>query len=157
MIVIYTGIEEIDKEIQMNLRDSIVAHYSDYLIENNTFEGQTVIISPQAVEGDLHEFLFILKQMNMRVILLLKNQKLEELKKYCADNKVVFLCPKATDVEELAKTYQYAVGNFKKLNIVPEEISVKSDDDHTNQAEELVDYVLDEYDAELDTVEKFSL
>ena len=80
MIVIYTGIEEIDKEIQMNLRDSIVAHYSDYLIENNTFEGQTVIISPQAVEGDLHEFLFILKQMNMRVILLLKNQKQEEKK-----------------------------------------------------------------------------
>ena len=74
-------------------------------------------------------------------------EKLEELKKYCADNKVVFLCPKATDVEELAKTYQYAVGNFKKLNI----------DDHTKQAEELVDYVLDEYDAELDTVEKFSL
>lgn len=80
MIVIYTGIEEIDKEIQMNLRDSIVAHYSDYLIENNTFEGQTVIISLQAVEGDLHEFLFILKQMNMRVILLLKNQKQEETK-----------------------------------------------------------------------------
>lgn len=80
MIVIYTGIEEIDKEIQMNVRDSIIAHYSDYLIENNTFENQTVIISPQAVEGDLQEFLFILKQMNMRVILLLKNQKQEETK-----------------------------------------------------------------------------
>lgn len=80
MIIIYTGIEEIDKEIQMNVRDSIIAHYSDYLIENNTFKGQTVIISPQAIEGDLHEFLFILKQMNMRVILLLKNQKQEETK-----------------------------------------------------------------------------
>ncbi len=80
MIVIYTGIEEIDKEIQINLRDSIIAHYSDYLIENNTFEGQTVIISPQAIEGDLHEFLFVLKQMNIRVILLLKNQKQEETK-----------------------------------------------------------------------------
>ncbi len=80
MIVIYTGIEEIDKEIQMNLRDSIIAHYSDYLIENNTFENQTVIVSPQAIEGDLQEFLFILKQMNMRVILLLKNQKQEETK-----------------------------------------------------------------------------
>lgn len=80
MIVIYTGIEEIDKEIQMNVRDSIIAHYSDYLIENNTFENQTVIISPQAVEGDLQEFLFILKQMNMRVILLLKSQKQEETK-----------------------------------------------------------------------------
>ncbi len=83
MIVIYTGIEEIDKEIQMNLRDSIIAHYSDYLIESNTFEGQTVILCPQAIEGDktdLHEFLFILKQMNMRVILLLKNKKQEEIK-----------------------------------------------------------------------------
>ncbi len=80
MIVIYTGIEEIDKEIQINLRDSIIAHYSNYLIENNTFEGQTVIISSQAIEGDLHEFLFVLKQMNIRVILLLKNQKQEETK-----------------------------------------------------------------------------
>ena len=83
MIVIYTGIEEIDKEIQMNLRDSIIAHYSDYLIESNTFEGQTVILCPQAIEGDktdLHEFLFILKQMNMRVILLLKNKNQEEIK-----------------------------------------------------------------------------
>lgn len=80
MIVIYTGVEEIDKEIQMNLRGSIVAHYSEYLIENNTFEGQTVIISPQAIEGDIHEFLFLLKQMNIRVILLLKKQKQEETK-----------------------------------------------------------------------------
>lgn len=32
MIVIYTGIEEIDKEIQMNLRDSIVAHYNVYTV-----------------------------------------------------------------------------------------------------------------------------
>src|SRR5699024_1661725 len=32
-------------------------------------------------------------------------EKLEELKKYCADNKVVFICPKATDAEELGKTY----------------------------------------------------
>lgn len=80
MIVIYTGMEDVDKEIQLSLRDSIIAHYSDYLIENNTFEGQTVIVSPQAIEGNLHEFLFTLKEMNMRVILLLKNQKQEETK-----------------------------------------------------------------------------
>lgn len=80
MVVIYTGIEEIDKEIQAEIRDSIIAHYSDYLIENNTFENQTVIISPQAIDGDLHEFLFILKQMNIRVILLIKNRKQEETK-----------------------------------------------------------------------------
>jgi len=80
MVVIYTGVEEIDKEIQSELRDSIIALYSDYLIENNTFENQTVIVSAQAIEGDLQEFLFLLKQMNMRVILLIKKQKQEETK-----------------------------------------------------------------------------
>lgn len=83
MIVIYTGIEEIDKELQKNIKDSIVAHYSEYLVENNTFEGQTVVISPNAIEGDmedLHEFLFTLKQMNIRIILLLKNQKQDEIR-----------------------------------------------------------------------------
>ena len=80
MIIIYTGIEEIDKELQKTLKDSIIAHYSDYLLENNAFEGQTVIISPQAVDGDLHEYLFSLKEMNMRIILLLKNQKQDEIK-----------------------------------------------------------------------------
>ena len=80
MIVIYTGIEEIDKELQMNIKDSIIARYSEYLVENNSFEGQTVILSPQAIEGDLHEFLFTLKQMDIRVILLIKNPKQEETK-----------------------------------------------------------------------------
>ncbi len=80
MVVIYTGIEEIDRELQQELKDSIVAHYSDYLIENNTFENQTAIISPQAIEDDIHEFLFTLKKMNIRIILLLKNEKQEETK-----------------------------------------------------------------------------
>ena len=80
MIVIYTGIEEIDKELQMNIKDSIIARYSEYLVENNSFEGQTVILSPQAVDGDLHEFLFTLKRIDIRIILLIKSQKQEETK-----------------------------------------------------------------------------
>ena len=80
MILIYTGIEEIDKEIQSNLKDSIIIHYSDYLIESKRFEGQTVIISTQAIEENLHEFLFLLKQMNIRIILLIKNKRQAETK-----------------------------------------------------------------------------
>jgi len=80
LIVIYTGIEEIDKELQKELKNSIIAHYSDYLIENNTFENQTVIISPSGITDDFQEFLFMLKQMNIRIILLLKNAKQEETK-----------------------------------------------------------------------------
>ena len=84
-------------------------------------------------------------------------EKLEELKAYCAENKVVFICPTATDVEELGKTYQYAVDKFKDLNIVKEEISVKADSENKEAAQELVEYVLDEFDDELDDVEEFSL
>lgn len=84
-------------------------------------------------------------------------EKLEELKKYCADNKVVFICPKATDAEELGKTYQYALDKFKDLNIVKEEISIKADSKHLDAAQELVEYVLDEFDDELDEAEEFSL
>ena len=84
-------------------------------------------------------------------------EKLEELKKYCADNKVVFICPKATDAEELGKTYQYALDKFKDLNIVKEEISIKADSEHLDAAQELVEFVLDEFDDELDEAEEFSL
>lgn len=80
MVLIYTGIEEIDKEIQNYVKDSIIVHYSDYLIETNNFEGQTAIISPEAIEGNIHEFLFWLKKLNMRVILLLKDKRQEENK-----------------------------------------------------------------------------
>lgn len=52
MIVIYTGIEDVDKEIQKNISNSIIAYYSDYLIENNTFENQTAIISTEAIKSD---------------------------------------------------------------------------------------------------------
>jgi len=80
MIGIYTGIEEIDKEIQTHIKDSVIVHYSDYLIEDDTFRNKTVIISTQAIEEDLQEFLFILKQMNVRVILLIKNKQQEDTK-----------------------------------------------------------------------------
>ena len=84
-------------------------------------------------------------------------EKLEELKAYCAENKVVYICPTSTDADELGKTYQYAVDKFKDLNIVKEEISVKADSENMSAAQELVEFVLDEFDDELDDAEEFSL
>lgn len=84
-------------------------------------------------------------------------EKLEELKAYCAENKVVYICPTSTDVDELGKSYQYAVDKFKDLNIVKEEISVKADSENMSAAQELVEFVLDEFDDELDDAEEFSL
>ncbi len=84
-------------------------------------------------------------------------EKLEEFKAYCAENKVVYICPTSTDVDELGKTYQYAIDKFKDLNIVKEEISVKADSENMSAAQELVEFVLDEFDDELDDAEEFSL
>ena len=84
-------------------------------------------------------------------------EKLEELKAYCAKNKVVYICPTATDAEELGKTYQYALDKFKDLNIVKEEISIKADAENMGAAQELVEYVLDEFDDELEDAEEFAL
>ena len=84
-------------------------------------------------------------------------EKLEELKAYCAENKVVYICPTSTDADELGKTYQYAIDKFKDLNIVKEEISVKADSENMSAAQELVEFVLDEFDDELDDAEEFSL
>ena len=84
-------------------------------------------------------------------------EKLEELEAYCAENKVVYICPTSTDADELGKTYQYAIDKFKDLNIVKEEISVKADSENMSAAQELVEFVLDEFDDELDDAEEFSL
>ena len=84
-------------------------------------------------------------------------EKLEELKAYCAENKVVYICPTSTDADELGKTYQYAIDKFKDLNIVKDEISVKADSENMSAAQELVEFVLDEFDDELDDAEEFSL
>ena len=45
----------------------------------------------------------------------------------------------------------------KDLNIVKEEISIKADEENMEAAQELVDYVLDEFDDELEDAEQFEL
>ena len=86
-----------------------------------------------------------------------KYTKLEELKKYCGDNKVVFLCPKSDDLNGLAETYKYATEKFKDLNIIPDQISVKAVAGYVEAAQELADYIYDEYDIELPKVEEFTV
>ena len=81
--------------------------------------------------------------------------KLDELKKYCEDQKLVFLCPKSAELDELAKTYSYAVNRCKDLNIRRDEISVRAAADFLDAAQELVEYMEDEFDAEPGPAEVF--
>lgn len=77
MIIIYTGNHEIDKILEEEIKGSMVISYSDFIIEDNKFENQTVIISASAIERDLREYLFRLRSLNIRVIVIFKNEKEE--------------------------------------------------------------------------------
>ncbi len=80
MVVIYTGSNEIDKILESEIKGSMVVSYADFIIEDDKFRNQTVILASSAIEKDFREFLFLLRSKNIRVILLLKNEKSKETK-----------------------------------------------------------------------------
>ncbi len=131
------------------------------------YDGKGIVIDP---ESDMKERTVILigKQMvkcNPRPAVIYVTggkvdagyDKLEELKACCGENKVVFFCPTATDAEEMAETYTYLKKNAMELNVKPEEVSVKCLPECKEAAQELVDYLVDEFDAEVDDAEEFAL
>lgn len=80
MIIIYTGSNEIDKILENEIKGSMVVSYADFIIEDDKFRNQTVILASSAIETDLREYLYLLRSINIRVILLLKNAKVKETK-----------------------------------------------------------------------------
>ncbi len=80
MVVIYTGSNEIDKILETEIKGSMVVSYSDFIIEDDKFKDQTVILAANAIETNFREYIFLLRSMNIRVILLLKNEKDENTK-----------------------------------------------------------------------------
>lgn len=80
MIVIYTGSNEIDKILESEIKGSMVVSYTDFIIEDDKFKNQTAIIASKSIESDLREYLYLLRSMNIRVILLLNNDKDEDTK-----------------------------------------------------------------------------
>ncbi|ESL03731.1 hypothetical protein GCWU000282_00896 [Catonella morbi ATCC 51271] len=82
---------------------------------------------------------------------------LEALKKHCEDNKVVFMCPTSTDAEEVAKTFDYIQKNTKNLNVKRDELTVMALPELMEVAQEIVDYFVDEKDADVDDATEFSI
>lgn len=80
MVVIFTGSNEIDRILESEIKGSMVVSYADFIIEDNKFKDQTVILGSSAIETDFREYLYQLRSKNIRVILLLKNEKDKETK-----------------------------------------------------------------------------
>lgn len=81
--------------------------------------------------------------------------KLDALKEYAEANKVMIVCPEATDVDDLTKTYDYVIRKAKVLNVKANELAIMGDADNVGVAQELVDYAVDELDADLEDAEEF--
>ena len=80
MVIIYTGNNEIDKILEDEIKGSMVVSYSDFIIEDDKFKNQIVILATCAIERDLREYLYELRDKDIRVILLINNEKSEETK-----------------------------------------------------------------------------
>ena len=78
MILIFTGNEQLDKELSKEIKDSRVVYYTDYILEEN--EATTLIATVQNNKYNFKEFMYAVRKKNLRVILLLENYKVKELK-----------------------------------------------------------------------------
>ena len=53
-------------------------------------------------------------------------EKLEDLKNYAEENKVMIICPASLDPEEIAETYKYVTTKYKVLNVKRDELSYRA-------------------------------
>lgn len=81
------------------------------------------------------------------------SEKIDAMKAYAVDNKVVILCPEETSGDDVVETYNYASTNAKKLNIKKDEIFVKAEPAMMDAAKEAVEALEDE-DVEVEEAEE---
>jgi len=77
MILIFTGNEQLDKDLEKQIKDSRIVYYPDYVLEEQ--EAQILITTVQNNKFNFKEFLYKVRDKNIRVILLLENAKVKEL------------------------------------------------------------------------------
>ena len=82
---------------------------------------------------------------------------MEALKDYAEKNKVGIFCPTSLEAEEISKTYQHIQKSGKVLNIKRNELTVMGDAEHMDAAQEAVDYMVDECDADIDDAEELAI
>lgn len=77
MILIFTGNEQLDKDLSKIIENNRIVYYPDYVLEEK--EAEILVISLQPNKFNFKDFLFKVREKNIRVILLLENEKQKEL------------------------------------------------------------------------------
>jgi len=77
MILIFTGNEQLDRDLNKKINDSRIVYYPDYVLEEK--EATTLICSLQPNKYNFKEFMYKVRNKNIQVILILEDEKQKEL------------------------------------------------------------------------------
>lgn len=78
MILIFTGNEQLDRDLNKKINDSRIVYYPDYVLEEK--EATTLITTLQPNKFNFKEFMLKVRNRNIQVILILEDEKIKELK-----------------------------------------------------------------------------
>lgn len=78
MVLIFTGKEQLDKDLNKKIPDSRVVYYPDYVLQEE--KAKTLIITVQPNKFNFKDFLFKVRKKDIQVILILENSRVKELK-----------------------------------------------------------------------------
>ena len=78
MVLIFTDNEQLDRDLSKKINDSRIVYYPDYILEEP--EAEVLIATVQPNKYNFKEFMFNVRNKNIRVILILENEKVKELK-----------------------------------------------------------------------------
>lgn len=78
MVLIFTDNEQLDRDLNKKIQDSRIVYYPDYILEEK--ESTTLIATVQPNKYNFKDFMFKVRKKNIQVILILENEKVEELK-----------------------------------------------------------------------------
>ena len=78
MVLIFTDNEILNKDLNKNIENSRVVYYPDYILEEK--EANILIATLQPNKYNFKDFMFKVREKNIRVILILENEQIPELK-----------------------------------------------------------------------------
>ena len=78
MILIFTGNEQLDKDLEKEIKNSRIVYYPDYILEEK--QTTTLIATLKPNKYNFKEFMFKVREKNIQVILILENETIKELK-----------------------------------------------------------------------------
>lgn len=78
MILIFTDNEQLNRELNKSIEDSRIVYYPDYILDEK--DATILIATVQHNKYNFKDFMFKVRNRNIRVILILENENVSELK-----------------------------------------------------------------------------